>query len=75
MKHQADRPGSQTLSGLPALGSTEGGALVILVLVGLLVLIWLAGFALNLVGDLIHIVLAVAVVAVVYWFLQRRKTA
>jgi len=48
---------------------------VILVLVGVLVLIWLAGFALNLVGDLIHIVLAVAVVAVVYWFLQRRKTA
>ncbi len=48
---------------------------MILVLVGLLVLIWLAGFALNLVGDLIHIVPAVAIVAAVYWFLQRRKTA
>ncbi len=48
---------------------------MILVLVGILVLIWLAGFALNLVGNLIHIVLAVALVAAVYWFLQRRKTA
>ncbi len=48
---------------------------MILVLVGVLVLIWLAGFVLNLVGGLIHIVLAVAVVAAVYWFLQRRKTA
>ncbi len=48
---------------------------MILILVGVLVLIWLAGFALNLVGGLIHIVLAVAVVAAVYWFLQRRKTA
>ncbi len=48
---------------------------MILVLVGILVLIWLAGFALNLVGNLIHIVLAVALVAAVYWFLQRGKTA
>ncbi len=48
---------------------------MILVLVGILVLIWLAGFALNLVGNLIHIVLAVAVVAAIYWFLQRRRTA
>ncbi len=48
---------------------------MILVVVGILVLIWLAGFALNLVGNLIHIVLAVAVVAAIYWFLQRRRTA
>ncbi len=48
---------------------------MILALVGLLVLIWLAGFALNLAGNLIHIVLAVAIVAAVYWFLQQRKTA
>ncbi len=48
---------------------------MILALVGLLVLIWLVGFALNLVGNLIHILLAVALVAAVYWFLQRRKTA
>ncbi|MDQ3448704.1 MAG: DUF5670 family protein [Chloroflexota bacterium] len=47
---------------------------MILAIVGLLVLIWLVGFALNLVGNLIHIVLAVALVAAVYWFLQRRNT-
>lgn len=47
---------------------------MILAIVGLLVIIWLAGFALNLAGNLIHIVLAVALVVAVYWFLQRRNT-
>ena len=43
-------------------------------IVGILVLLWLIGFATNAVGGLIHLVLVVAAIVLVYQFLTGRRT-
>lgn len=39
---------------------------------GILVILWLAGFALHIAGGLIHILLIIAVILIVLRFLRRR---
>ncbi|HSK52656.1 MAG TPA: lmo0937 family membrane protein [Clostridia bacterium] len=43
-------------------------------IVGILVLLWLIGFATNAVGGLIHLILVVAAIVLVYQFLTGRRT-
>ena len=45
------------------------------IVIGILVLFWLVGVATNVVGALIHIVLAVILVVVVMQFLGGRRSA
>jgi hypothetical protein len=42
-------------------------------IVGILVLLWLIGFATNAVGGLIHLILVVAAIVLVYQFLTGRR--
>ena len=43
-------------------------------LVAILVLLWLVGFAANVAGGLIHIILVVALIVLAYQFLTGRRT-
>ena len=43
-------------------------------LVAILVLLWLVGFAANVAGGLIHLVLVVAIIVLAYQFLSGRRT-
>ena len=43
-------------------------------IVAILVLLWLVGFAANVAGGLIHLVLVVAVLVLAYQFLSGRRT-
>jgi len=43
-------------------------------LVAILVLLWLVGFAANVAGGLIHLVLVVAIIVLAYQFLTGRRT-
>jgi hypothetical protein len=43
-------------------------------IVGILVLLWLVGFAANVAGGLIHLVLVLAVIVLAYQFLSGRRT-
>jgi hypothetical protein len=43
-------------------------------LVAILVLLWLVGFAANIAGGLIHLVLVLAVIVLAYQFLTGRRT-
>jgi hypothetical protein len=43
-------------------------------LVAILVLLWLVGFAANIAGGLIHIILVVALIVLAYQFLTGRRT-
>jgi hypothetical protein len=43
-------------------------------IVGILVLLWLIGFATNAVGGLIHLILVIAAIVLVYQFLTGRRT-
>jgi hypothetical protein len=47
---------------------------VFLALIALLVLLWLLGVALNVVGALIHIVLVVAAILLVFQLARRAQT-
>lgn len=42
-------------------------------IIGILFLLWLAGFAFNVVGGLIHILLVVAVVLIIYRLVTGRS--
>lgn len=42
-------------------------------LVALLVLVWLVGFAANVAGGLIHLILVVAIIVLAYQFLTGRR--
>ena len=42
-------------------------------LVAILVLLWLVGFAANVAGGLIHLVLVVAIIVLAYQFLTGRR--
>jgi hypothetical protein len=43
-------------------------------LVAILVLLWLVGFAANVAGGLIHLVLVLAIIVLAYQFLTGRRT-
>lgn len=43
-------------------------------IVAILVLLWLVGFAANIAGGLIHIILVVALIVLAYQFLTGRRT-
>jgi hypothetical protein len=43
-------------------------------LVAILVLLWLVGFAANIAGGLIHLILVVALIVLAYQFLTGRRT-
>jgi hypothetical protein len=43
-------------------------------LVAILVLLWLVGFAANVAGGLIHLILVVALIVLAYQFLTGRRT-
>jgi hypothetical protein len=43
-------------------------------LIALLVLLWLVGFAANVAGGLIHLILVLAIIVLAYQFLTGRRT-
>jgi len=43
-------------------------------LLAILILLWLVGFATNVVGGLIHLILVVALIVLAYQFLTGRRT-
>jgi hypothetical protein len=43
-------------------------------IVGILLLLWILGFALHVGGGLIHIILVIAVIVVIFQFLSGRRT-
>ena len=45
-----------------------------LTIAGILLVLWLLGFSLHIAGGLIHLLLVIAVVAVVWHFVSGRRT-
>ena len=43
-------------------------------IVGILLLLWILGFALHVGGGLIHLILVIAVIVVVFQFISGRRT-
>ena len=43
-------------------------------LIAILVLLWLVGFAANVAGGLIHLILVLAIIVLAYQFLTGRRT-
>lgn len=43
-------------------------------IVGILLLLWILGFALHVGGGLIHLILVIAVVVVIFQFISGRRT-
>jgi hypothetical protein len=50
-----------------------GGEAVLWALIALLLILWLAGLALDLVGGLVHILLVVALIVLIVQFVQGRR--
>jgi hypothetical protein len=48
---------------------------VLWTIVAILIILWLLGFALNVVGGLIHILLVIALIVIVYQLLTGRRAA
>jgi hypothetical protein len=58
----------------PSCADAEKEQSMLWALVAILVLLWLVGFAANIAGGLIHIVLVVAIIVLAYQFLTGRRT-
>jgi hypothetical protein len=63
------------LLALPLTNDPTGVFIVIWTIIGILLVLWLAGFILDVVGGLIHILLVIALVVFIFRMLSGRRAA